>query len=69
MHRQVDPILLIESAVRMETMGRKGVWYQGRIYSSKELRNLSDLVFPLPPFSSYEYYMNKKNGPSSSNSD
>lgn len=69
MPREVDPSLLIESAVRMETIGRKGVWYQGRIYSSKELRKLSDLVFPLPPFNGYEYYMNKKNGPSSSSSD
>ena len=69
MPREVDPNLLIESAVRMETIGRSGVWYQGRIYSSKELRKLSEPIFPLPPFNGYAYYMNKKNGSGSSSSD
>ena len=69
MPRQVDPSLLVESAVRAETLGRNGVWYNGRIYSSKELRKLSKPIFPLSPFNGYEYYMNKKNGSGCSGSD
>lgn len=67
MPHQVDSSILIESALRMEIMGRKGVWYQGRIHTSKELRKLNEPIFPLPPFSAREYYLTK-NGSSSSDS-
>lgn len=62
----VDPTLVVDQAVRMETMGRKGVWFQGKVRSSKELRSLVEPIFPLSPFNAYEYYMNK-DGSSRSN--
>lgn len=65
---KVDPALLIEEAVRNECVGRKGVWYQGKIRSSAEMRKLAGPpIFPLPPFNAYEYYMNKNgsSGPDS----
>ena len=59
MPHQVDPDLLLQAAVRAEILGRKGVWYHGRIWSSKELRKLSEPIFPLPPFSAKGYYLTK----------
>lgn len=57
---KVDPALLIDTAVRMETMGYGGVEYQGSVRSSAELRRMvGEPVFPLPPFNAYLYYMNK----------
>lgn len=65
---KVDPALLVEEAVRMECIGRKGIEYHGKIRSSAEMRKLAGQpIFPLPPFSAYQYYMNK-NGSSSSDS-
>lgn len=57
---KVDPALLIDTAVRMETMGYKGVEYQGSVRSSAELRRMAgEAMFPLPPFSAKLYYMGK----------
>ena len=57
---KVDPALLIEQAVRMETLGYQGIEYQGSVRSSTELRRMAgEPVFPLPPFSAKLYYMGK----------
>ena len=63
--------MMIDQAIRMETIGRKGVWFNGQLRSSSELRKLAgEPLFPLPPFNAYEYHrMYKENGPSSSNRD
>ena len=68
MPRLVDPALVVEQAIRMEVMGRRGIEYQGKIRTSAEIRRMAGTpIFPLPPFNAYAYYTNK-NGPSSSGS-
>jgi len=37
----VDPGLAIEAAVRQEVLGHGGVWFNGRVLSSTELRALA----------------------------
>lgn len=37
----VDPNLAIEAAVRQEVLGHAGVWFNGRVMSSEELRHLA----------------------------
>ena len=62
---KVDPALVIDQAVRMEILGRRGVEFQGAVRSSDEIRQMAGPpVFPLPPFNAYLYYLNK-NGSSS----
>jgi hypothetical protein len=56
---KVDPALLIDQAERAECMGHSGIWFQGRICSSAELRKLArPPLFPLSPFSEKLFYMN-----------
>lgn len=38
----VTPGLAIEAAVRQEVLGHGGVWFNGRVMSSNELRALSE---------------------------
>lgn len=56
---EVDPELLVEQALRMKILGRKGVELAGRTYTVEELRRITYPAFPLVQFSEYEYYMNK----------
>jgi hypothetical protein len=39
----VNPGLAIEAAVRQEVLGHGGVWFNGRVMSSNELRELAEL--------------------------
>lgn len=69
MPRLIDPSLVVDQAVRMEILGRRGIEFQGKMRTSAEIRRMAGPpVFPLPPFNEYQYYMNK-NGPRSSSSD
>lgn len=57
---KVDPALAIEVAFRQEVLGHKGVFYQGKVRSSAELRSLAtEPLFPLAPFDGYSYYTRK----------
>ena len=65
----VDPALVVDQAVRMEVLGRKGIEFRGAIRSSSEIRHMAGPpVFPLSPFNAELYYMNK-DGSSSQNRD
>ena len=60
MPRKVDPALAIEAAFRQEILGQKGVYFGGRIMSSRALRKLATpSIFPLPPFDIVTYYSTK----------
>lgn len=56
---QVNPELLVECALRMKVLGRKGAELAGRTYTVEELRRTTYPDFPLVQFSEYEYYMRK----------
>lgn len=54
---KIDPALLIAQAERMEILGRPGLEWQGRVFTSKQLRELASIpVFPLRPFDGSQFY-------------
>jgi hypothetical protein len=61
----VTPELALECAVRAEVIGRSGVEFRGRIYSSEEIRRMFTPSYPLPPFNQTQ--PSESNGSDSSN--
>lgn len=58
---KVDPALLVDVAFRQEVLGHRGVYFQGSVRSSAELRRMaSQPVFPLAPFDEKLYYLQQK---------